>query len=331
VAKSLASWTWKLGVTFALLFIIFRYVPFGAVVREMSGAIGGWIAAGFALSFVERLVASWRVKLLTDRLDMRLSIWKIFEINVVSIFYSTFLPGDLAGGAVRWYRMARPGGHRAEAFAAIVFERLIDTIALVFFGILFWFWNAPPFGSQALDGVLLALLALLIGGTAFALSPAASTLVRRMGSLIPWRKAQDVFLEKSEKVLVSVRMFRRLSPGGMILLAALTALRHMLSVLMLLCFALALGLALDFSAIGWIRSFVNILTMIPISFAGLGVREGSLVVLLQPYGVAGSLAVALSLFMFSVHLAFAVAGGLVEVFRMFRPDPTDKRLDRLPE
>lgn len=330
MAKPLASWAWKVGVTFALLFIILRYVPFGAVVREMSGAIGGWIAAGFALALLERLAASLRVKLLTDRLDMRLSIWKIFEINVVSIFYSTFLPGDLAGGAVRWYRMARPSGKRAEAFAAIVFERLIDTLALVFFGILFWFWNAPPFGSRLLDGVLLGLLALLIAGTAFALSPAASTLVRRLGSLIPWRKARDVLLEKSEKVLVSVRMFRRLSVGGMILLAALTTLRHMLSVLKLLCFALALGLALDFSAIGWIRSFVTILTMIPISFAGLGVREGSLVVLLQPYGVAGSLAVALSLFLFAAHLAFAVAGGLVEVYRMFRPDPADKPPDQGP-
>ena len=319
--KSIGRWGLKVGVTAALLYVIFWFIPFGDVVHQMAAAHGWWVAGAFGLSFLERLVASCRVKLLTDRLDMRLSIWKIFEINVVSIFYSTFLPGDLAGGAVRWYRMAKPGGHRAEAFAAIVFERLIDTVVLVLFGIIFWFWNAPPFGSPALDGIMLTLLVLLVGGTAFGLSPAASTLVRATGALIPWLRAREVFLEKSEKVLVSVRMFRRLSPGGMALLATLTVMRHVLSVLLLVCFAISLGIVIEFSALGWIRSFVNIVTMIPVSFAGLGIREGSLVMALQPYGVTGSQAVALSLFMFSLHLAFAVAGGLVEVVNLLRRNP----------
>ena len=320
MAKSLLNWSLKLGVTVALLVVIFRYIPFGAVIREMSAAHGGWILAAFLLSFVERLVASWRVKLLTDQLAMRLSIWKIFEINVVAIFYSTFLPGDLAGGAVRWYRMAKPGGHRAEAFAAIVFERLIDTVVLVLFGVLFWFWSSPPFTSSALDLFLLAFLASLLGAMVFITSPFASTVLGWTGRVIPWQKPRRFVLEKFEKVLVSVRTFRTMSPGGMALLSTLTVARHLLSVWLLVCFALALGMTVSIPDLGWIRSFVNIVMMLPVTLAGLGIREGTLVVALHPYGVPGSQAVALSLFLFSLHLAFAVAGGLVEVVNMFRRD-----------
>ena len=220
--------------------------------------------------------------------------------------------------------MARPGGHRAEAFAAILFERLIDTIALVFFGLVFWFWSSPPYGSRILDVVMVTLLVLLIGGTVFGMSPWASALAQRTGSLIPWNKARGHYLEKSEKVLASIRSFRGMSPGGAMLLITLTVARHMLSIMFLVCFAISLGLTMDFPSLGWIRSFVNIVTTIPLSFAGLGVREGSMVILMQPYGVAGSEAVAVALFLFLVHVVFAVVGGIWEMFNVYLPSRAEE-------
>ena len=80
-----------------------------------------------------------------------------------------------------------------------------------------------------------------------------------------------------------------------------------------LCFARSLDIELCFVHIGWIRSVVAVLMMRPISFAGLGLREGSLVLLLPPYGVAESDAVALSLLLFANNVAIKLLGGLVEL------------------
>ena len=50
-----------------------------------------------------------------------------------------------------------------------------------------------------------------------------------------------------------------------------------------------------------------------VSFSGIGVREGTMVVLLQPYGVAGSAAVALSFLILIMNIVIAALGGLAEI------------------
>jgi uncharacterized membrane protein YbhN (UPF0104 family) len=65
---------------------------------------------------------------------------------------------------------------------------------------------------------------------------------------------------------------------------------------------------------------MNIITMAPIAFAGLGVREASFVILMEPYGIPVSQAIALSLFGFIAHLVLALTGGLSELKGTILPD-----------
>ena len=62
---------------------------------------------------------------------------------------------------------------------------------------------------------------------------------------------------------------------------------------------------------------VSLLAMLPLSLNGLGVREGSLVLLLAPYGVAAPAAVALGLAWFAMTLALGLVGGLVYLCQGF--------------
>jgi len=319
LTKSLVGWSLKVLVAIALLYLLFRFIPMRDVIEVMALANGGWVTAAFIVLVFERLSAAWRTKLLTDRLEMSLSVLKLWEINTISIFYSTFLPGDLAGGAVRWYRMSSPSGLRAQAFAALVVERLIDTIILVLFGLIFWFWDTPPFATPYLNLGLIGLFGGLMIGMVLSMSPRTSMVILWFIDRIPLKGFERSLSEKTEKVLESVRAFRALSFSGWISVVMLSASRHVLAIVMMFCFAQALGMIVDFSTIGWIRSLMNIVIMLPISFAGLGVREASYAVLLEPYGIPGSQAVALSLFAFVVHLALAVVGGLLEIRTLFAP------------
>ncbi len=120
----------RLGVGLGILYYIFTFIPFGEVVATISSAKGTFVAMALTVLILERFTAALRVKILTDRVGMALPLLTIWEINTISSFYATFLPGELAGGAVRWYKLSRPGGKRAEALAVITFERLVGTIAL---------------------------------------------------------------------------------------------------------------------------------------------------------------------------------------------------------
>jgi uncharacterized membrane protein YbhN (UPF0104 family) len=75
------------------------------------------------------------------------------------------------------------------------------------------------------------------------------------------------------------------------------------------------GLHLPVAAISmaWIRSFTVLVTVLPISIGGIGVREGVLVYIMQTYGVPAPDALALSLLVFATTiLAPGLVGGVIE-------------------
>ena len=83
----------------------------------------------------------------------------------------------------------------------------------------------------------------------------------------------------------------------------------------------ALDVNLSFLTIGWIRVVLHAIMSLPISLSGIGVREGSLVLLLHEYGVSGADAVALAFLLFIINLAQNSLGGIFELKNMIWPKP----------
>jgi len=150
-----------------LLLLIFRVVPLADVTRSIRSAEPTKLAIGFALLFLARLIAAWRMKLLTDAQDLRLSMPEIFEIGTTSTFYGLILPGTLSGGLIRWYKLARQG-NALGALASLTWDRLADTVAVALIGIIGWGLSKPT-GAHAvvgsgLLGVSIGLVALYLAG-----------------------------------------------------------------------------------------------------------------------------------------------------------------------
>jgi uncharacterized membrane protein YbhN (UPF0104 family) len=77
------------------------------------------------------------------------------------------------------------------------------------------------------------------------------------------------------------------------------------------------------ATIAWTRAAAVLIAVLPISISGLGVREGAMVVLLAPYGIAAADALAYALLAFATTiLAVGLLGSLLEAWRMVRgPGP----------
>jgi len=306
-------WVAKLSVGLGLLYYIFTIIPFTEVVASIFSADGAYLALAFLVLILERFAAAGRMKILSDQAGLSLSTYKICEIGIVATFYGMFIPGDLGGGVVRWYKMSQPTKRRAEALAAITFDRLIDTITMVGLGVLFWFLDMPatltPLIGFGLLGILLGLI--LVYCLALSRSIGAALLRplerHRLGSIAAFLHS------KISKVLAAVAQFRQLPPERMIVIWGLSFARLLLAIGIKYLLALALGINISFMVIGWAHCLITIATMIPVSFSGLGIREGAMVVLLQPYGVSGSSAVALAFLILIMNILIAAAGGLLEI------------------
>jgi hypothetical protein len=78
--------------------------------------------------------------------------------------------------------------------------------------------------------------------------------------------------------------------------------------------ALAVNVHLSILAIGWIRSLLTILQLLPFSIAGLGLREVSVVMLLREYGIIEPLALTFSLAIFGLMVLGGLIGGALEAW-----------------
>jgi uncharacterized membrane protein YbhN (UPF0104 family) len=80
--------------------------------------------------------------------------------------------------------------------------------------------------------------------------------------------------------------------------------------------AQALGSPVGLAEVTWARACYTLVLLLPITFAGLGAREGVLILLLRPYGVTAADAVALSFIQLGGTFILALLGGIFE-FRNF--------------
>ena len=114
------------------------------------------------------------------------------------------------------------------------------------------------------------------------------------------------------RLAAAASLYRRLPRREMAAVFGFAIAENLAAVMGLLFLAAALEIDVAWITLGWIRSVVQAVTSLPVSISGLGVREGGMIVLLEPYGISGARAVALSFLMFGRGLLLGTVGGLLE-------------------
>ena len=211
----------------------------------------------------------------------------------------------MSGVAARLYQMARAGGAYAEPAVALTLERLVATVTLGALGALFWLVERPS-GSWP---VLALLLASCVGFGAVQLA-----VFRPLPLITPlWRWLVARWPRKLATLRDAMERARSLPWRLWLLVFALGFAVHLIGVAAYYLVAWSLDLELSVWTVGWTRSAAILLAILPVSVAGLGIREGALVVLLAPYGVDPANAISYGLLAFATTiLAIGLLGGVME-------------------
>ena len=313
--RSLISWLFKLAVSATLLALVFNALPLSDLIGALGRADPFLVLVAYITMPPVLYMGAVQFWVLTKAQGMSQSVRQILTVNLATQFYGLFLPGSLAGGAIRWYKLARPEGKRAESLAVILFNRMVEVAVAVGLGLAFWL--ADPLARDedwvlALFGVLA--LALVVG---YVMLFGTNNISLRIAVRFKPRGILATPWDKLIKALQSCGRFGGLGAGRVTAVVGLTLASHLLSVLSMVLLARALSLDVSAATLGWIRSVSTLLMMLPISWLGLGVREGSFLLLLAPFGVPAGSAVALSLLMFVRGILGGVSGGLLEAWAFF--------------
>jgi uncharacterized membrane protein YbhN (UPF0104 family) len=97
---------------------------------------------------------------------------------------------------------------------------------------------------------------------------------------------------------------------GLIAVTMLSVVVQLANVVLAWLIGEGLGLPIPPLYYGVLVPLVSILTLLPISLNGMGLREGGTVVLLAPLGISAASAVTLSLLIFAVYTTASLGGGI---------------------
>ena len=310
----------RLSIAFGILYYFLSKIPLSEIMASIISAKVNYVIIAFIISILSQFILAYRLKFLTDRQEISLSTFQLLEINLTTVFYGLFLPGgNLTGGAIRFYKLSRPSNKRVEALASIAFDRIAATIALCVIGVLFWLFDLPPDSGYIGLGMIIALGGLLILYIFLFYKKIMFSLPRYFElTNLP------LFSKKLNDLFISLNQYKNLSLSSLFFIFMLSIITQLLGILIYFLLAMSLGIDISLITIGWIRSAVIVMTMLPISLSGLGVREGVLLFLLKPYGILGEETLALSFLVFGATLLLIGAiGGLLEGRKLFLPSDNE--------
>lgn len=294
----------KLALSVLLLSGLLYYVPMADVAAVLEHAHIGFVIAGVILQFLVRGVATFRMKVIADVQRMVLTRWALFRILLITQFYSLILPGTLAAGGAAWMKYVQHGAAKDAAVAAIILNRAIAMTFMVAIGAAAWVWDRAPDGWGGLTAT--AILAVLIIVVALPVPNEKPAGVQRRLADARWKRAL-------QGVLVQLGSIRNVPTRGKLVVISSSLTHEFLSAVVLLAFAASLGLELSLAQVLWVRAGLQLLLMLPVSVAGLGVREVGLVSFGALLGFGAAESFAWSLLILLGLLVLSIVGAIMEV------------------
>ncbi len=281
-----------------------------------AGAIGAHLArtgplpfiSAFVLLCLRNVVGAFRSAILLKSRGLDFSTGELTRHYFIGFFFNLFLPEVVGRDIARGYFLYRSSSGDARTVGSIVAERLIGTAALLIMSVAAVLHAAVTGAAVFENNVITAVFVLF----------AAATLA------IPL-----VFNAWTESLL------ERLAPAGKRTLSARTAgfIRDVVSYhRSLSSVAWSFIVSIVFQLIGVAAAFliarslgddtpflyffillpvIWVLGMLPVSVGGLGVREGSFVVLFGAVGMAREMAMAVSILWFVQNIGLGLVGAVL--------------------
>lgn len=248
---------------------------------------------------VTQVVSAARWQMFAKLFGFSSSLPRLTAFYFIGMYFNLLLPTSVGGDVVRAYYLNAESGRHFPAFISVVLDRLSGLLVLL---------------ALACLGVILSPLdlPLWIVATVWGLagSVAAGFLLLLLLSRHRGQKSQ-----RFQQINAALPSLQR--PRLLLITTLLSIFVQVANVVIVMIVGYALELSTPGSFYWILVPVVTLLTLMPLSVNGMGVREGATALLLAPFGVNHGAALSLALAWFAVHAFTSLFGGVVYVFGRF--------------
>lgn len=285
----------RIAVTLLVLFLIFRSIDVQSVVQTIIGAAPSLLLLALVLQLGSTLVAAYRWKMIMRRLHFGQNFVFYLRSYFKGTFFNQALPTSIGGDALRVLDVARTGHRKRDAFYGVASDRGLGLVGLLVFN-----WIALQTNPELLPReVFLTINGLVSFGFA------------GFVALVFLHKVN--WLERFPLTVLFVRISQRLAQvlanwRDVLQHLVLALFIHLLGMLVIYYIGNSVGLRFDFLTYMAVVPPVILLTLIPVSLAGWGVREGGMIGLFTLIGADKTLVLSMSILYGMVLLISSLPG-----------------------
>jgi uncharacterized protein (TIRG00374 family) len=307
----------KLIAGIGLILVFIRQIEWNVFKDTILSADVSYIVVGIVLTFLNMFIAALRWFILLRALHATIPFFKLAKLLFIGIFFNTFVPGGFAGDIVRSLQSKGEGVRVEDAFSSVFTDRLLGLVGLLLFSLggVCWKWNMIK--ASGLLGYILLTCCGLLGLTLFLYSRSIMT---RFRFLLDWLGPLGQKIAGLYQSLYQYRHQSRYLGGAF----GITLINHLLMFASIYCFALALDADISFLYFVVFLPVIGILSMLPLTVGGLGLREFGFVVFFPLAGMTKAQALGTSLFFFIATVFIALAGAGIYMAENFGALMTDQ-------
>lgn len=264
--KRTVSFLFRLGVTTGLLIFIYRKIDVSLFRNILFQSDLSLFVFSFFIFFISNLTGGLQYYfLLRSHGTEKPPLGSVMKIYLLSSFFNNFLPTNIGGDGIKVYRLMRMGLDKKIVLSSVIWDRFTGIMILLFFSL---FFGIMVTGSSRLAGALFlfvfCVLLFIILVKKFGLGKLLLRIIR------PVRNEKiKLFLHE---FLSSFRIYLKKS-NGILVFYALSFLTQFLKIFFALFIARAVRLQVSLPELCTMLPVIGIVSSLPLSINGLGIRE----------------------------------------------------------
>jgi uncharacterized protein (TIRG00374 family) len=302
----------KFAISIGLIAYLISLIDLGAAKERIIAADLGVLALASAVLLFQTVIGCTRWWIVTRAIGARLPWVDLLRLFYIGGFFSQALPSSVGGDPIRMYMAYKLGQPLAQAINGVLLERVVTIIGLVILVAIvqpvFLPKLAPMQQTLMLTALTLLSVATMVGVVVLIMldrlpeSLSRFRIVRGLGTLA--KDTRAILLHKGYaviSVILGVLTHVNISYCVYLIASALT-----ISVTWIDCLVL--------------MPPVLLVTTLPISIGGWGVREGAMVTAFALIGVSADAALVLSICVGICAIVVALPAGLIWLLGRSRGD-----------
>ncbi len=298
----------KLFVCIAILFVLFRLVPYREILDAFKHSRKIYILFGFLIFLFIQLIAILRWQFLLHSLGVKASFRDVFDASFAGLFFNLVFPSFIAGDVFKGFSISTFHGEAKKIASSVLMDRFNGSFALglvAFFSFLIGKHLLPQ--EQKSITLSLVILCLVIGFF--------SLLIFSKSFFIFFTNffKKDSLLKKKLLNLQEQLYFFRKKPSIFMKTLLYSLPVQILTSISFFVISKAFGENVGVIYFLILVPIIMMIALVPITIAGGGTRELAAIHFLQLIGINKNIAFSISILNFVFTLLIGLLGGVFYV------------------